>query len=132
MAQGTGVPNSSRMVSEALQTKAMVVIGILQLVLVAKINVGLAAKPGLLEDGPTVNVFYGTANIPAKAGIINAWPPAPPYDHTVKELGNTSDAAACQDACIAYRNAKVSPVSGWTHRLTSPCSWRILKVSWCF
>ena len=64
--------------------------------------------------GPTVKCFPHTSNIPAAA--LLEWPPPAPYSHVVKELGHAAAAspAACEAACIAYRNDEVSPVSGWT------------------
>ena len=69
---------------------------------------------------PTVELFAGTAAIPAPAVLALEWPPPAPYDHIVKELGEAAAASvdACQAACVAYRNPSVSPVSGWT-RCTS-------------
>ena len=65
---------------------------------------------------PAVELFKGTANIPASvnASSLLAWPPAPSASHTVKELGPSTSAADCQAKCVAYRNADASPVSGWT------------------
>jgi hypothetical protein len=72
----------------------------------------------LVGHQPAVKQFANTANIPLHNNPRNGgsveWPPAPPYDHTVKELGNASNTAGCEVACIAYRNTAVSPVSGWT------------------
>ena len=71
---------------------------------------------GYAMQQPTVQLFPGTANVPAggNASSLLAWPPAPPYSHTVKELGASASAVECQAKCVAYRNADASPVSGWT------------------
>ena len=67
------------------------------------------------EPRPSIRSYPGLTNIPPgpRPGSLT-WPPAPPYNHTVKELGTASSAAACADSCLAYRNGNVSPVSGWT------------------
>ena len=69
------------------------------------------AKPTFTGSaGPTTQVYAAVTNIPP-AGL--AWPPKPPYDDTVKELGNKTSFGACRAACYTYRNKAVSPVSGW-------------------
>jgi hypothetical protein len=61
---------------------------------------------------PSVKLFEDTSNVPGKGAL--EWPPTPAYDHTVKYLGATASATACQAKCFAYENKEVSPVSGWT------------------
>lgn len=70
---------------------------------------------------PTVILFVDHSAIPAVATVPDddamiGWPPPAPYDNVVKDLGAAAAASveACQAACVAYRNADVSPVSGWT------------------
>eukprot|EP00937_MAST-01D_sp_MAST-1D-sp2_P004368 g4368.t1 len=78
--------------------------------------VGLAAVAASAAPAPpTVHILHDMANVPAggpNASLL-AWPPAPPYSHTVKDLGSSASAAACQAKCAAYRNTDASPVSGW-------------------
>jgi hypothetical protein len=72
----------------------------------------LLAGAALALSPPEVEVHQNTTNIPKP--LLLQWPPKPPYDHTVKELGTFKTAAECEAACVAYRNTDVSPVSGWT------------------
>ena len=67
---------------------------------------------------PTVSRFADTSAIPPH--FLLEWPPPAPYSNVVKDLGVAAakSAAACEAACVAYRNSDVSPVSGWT-RCTS-------------
>ena len=64
---------------------------------------------------PKISLFASTAAIPAHDPTLFEWPPPAPYSNIVKDLGEEAAASldACQAACIAYRNTKVSPVSGW-------------------
>ena len=65
---------------------------------------------------PQIARFDGMASIPSPPVTALGWPKPPPYNNTVKELEGAAVAspAACEAACISYRNEKVSPVSGWT------------------
>ena len=67
--------------------------------------------------GPSVQLFRGVSNIPppTMVNLVVTWPPPPPYNHTVVELGNTTSWEKCQEACIGFRNPHASPVSGWVH-----------------
>ena len=62
------------------------------------------------EPKPDVRLFENQSNIPPQI----SWPPPPPYNRTVKVLGNFSSATQCRTACIQYTNQQVSPVSGWS------------------
>ena len=70
-----------------------------------------------MRDGPGVRVVANTTTIPPPL----AWPPAPPYNNTVKDLGASPTLGACEAACVRYRNADVAPVSGW---------WRCQAFTW--
>ena len=61
---------------------------------------------------PSVQRFADTTAIPTPPHL--SWPPPPLYNNTVKELGNVTSANVCEKLCVAYVNAAVSPVSGWT------------------
>ena len=67
---------------------------------------------------PTVTLFHDTSAVPARdpSPPEDAWPPPPPYSNVAKDLGAAAavSVAACEAACVAYRNDNVSPVSGWT------------------
>ena len=78
----------------------------------------LLVSVALQTPQPHVSLFADTSAIPP--GRPLKWPPPAPYDNVVKDLGQAAASSldACQAACIAYRNQKVSPVSGWT-RCTS-------------
>lgn len=88
----------------------------------------LTVTPGLFAlfassfAKPAVQLLKGVSSIPARDPALHSltWPPPAPYDNIAKDLGAAAAAstAACEAACIAYRNTTVSPVSGWT-RCTS-------------
>ena len=63
---------------------------------------------------PKVSRFADTSAIPPH--FLLKWPPPAPYSNVVKDLGKAAaaSAAACEAACVAYRNPDVSPVSGLT------------------
>ena len=69
-------------------------------------------QPSPISSAPAIELFPGMVNLPQEP--LLSWPPAPPYSHTVKDLGTTSNYKACEAKCISYRNDAVSPVSGWT------------------
>ena len=79
------------------------------------------------SSAPIVKLFPGEVNIPPHPDLNNsspdgslAWPPPPAYSNTVKEIGVTANAAACETACVTYvtngtaAGSPVSPVSGWS------------------
>ena len=76
--------------------------------------------PFVAGAGPTVQLYSDTANVPAGNSSALSWPPAPPYSHTVKDLGAVTTSDACRAKCIAY----VNPPSdllwwGWASRSTA-------------
>ena len=83
--------------------------------LVTALVAGTAAATSATSPHPSVRHYTSTANVPPHlhAGSVT-WPPPPPYDAMVKDLGAQPTAAACEAACVAFVNTTASPVSGWT------------------